>query len=247
MNRTTTTLAGLGAAGALFLAGCGGSGTTTATSAPSSAAGTSASATTSSASTSSASSSSAGSSSASSTSSSDSESSSASSAGTNSSLSLSSVSATTTVGGDTTTLDAQSTTWFDTMCTGLAPLTQFSSSAASLGDDPSKIGPVFVEIGESMTSTAATLQDTPPPTFEGGEAVATQFIDALTELGPAFADLGTKAGALDPANPAGAQEFAAGLQSIATQAQGLTAVEATDAVKKAVAAIPSCSTIFGQS
>src|SRR4051812_24446614 len=37
-----------------------------------------------------------------------------------------------TVGGDTTELDAQTATWFDTFCTGMGPLGELQNGASSI-------------------------------------------------------------------------------------------------------------------
>ncbi|GAA1996011.1 hypothetical protein JL107_07350 [Nakamurella flavida] len=250
MKRTTTMLAGLGAAGALFLAGCGGSDAAAPATSATSAAQTSAASTSAAVSTPSSASSMESMATSMDMSSMDMSSMDMSSMDMSSqdmsSMEMS-ASATTTVGGDTTTLDAQSTTFFDTFCTGLAPLKQLSAAGDSLGNDPAAIGTLFGQIGDAMTATGTQLQSTPPPTFEGGDALAAQFVDTLSKVGPAFSQFGTQAAAVNPNDPAAGQQLLSGLESVFAEAQGLTAIDASEGVKKAVAAIPSCEGILDNS
>lgn len=246
MKRTTTMLAGLGAAGALFLAGCGGSDSATATtSAAPTSAQSSASVSTSTGATSSADSTTATSAASSATSSADSTESAdstGSSTGASPSLPIEGPTATTTVGGDTTTLDEQSTAWFDTACSGLAPLTQLGQSASQVSD-PTQLGSILTQLGGAMTTTASSLGSLPPPTFEGGDALAEQTTAALGKFGPSLSALGAKAATLSPTDTAGGQQFLGELQSTFSELPGLLAFDVTPDLQKAIAAVPSCTAL----
>ncbi|GAA1996023.1 hypothetical protein GCM10009818_02330 [Nakamurella flavida] len=158
------------------------------------------------------------------------------------SMSMAAPTATTTVGGDTTELDAQSSAWFDTTCSGLAPLTEITQSASSISD-PTQLGAVLTQLGDAMTSTATQLGSTPPPTFEGGDALATQTTEALNKFGPALSALGAKAATISPTDQAGGQQFLTELQSTFSELPGLLAFDVNPDLQQAIAAVPSCAAL----
>ena len=95
--------------------------------------------------------------------------------------------ATTTVGGDSTEFDAQTITWFDTMCTGIEPLAELQQSASSL-TTTAQLSSAMSTIGTSMTETSSKLAALPAPTFEGGDTVAETVQTGLASFGQTFTD-----------------------------------------------------------
>ena len=94
-------------------------------------------------------------------------------------------------------IDAQTTAWFTTLCTGLAPLNSLSSLLPSAGGgipDTGSFGTRITGIGMELKSTSFALKTQPPPTFPGGAAYAAKATGALTQLGAAFSDAGPKIG-----------------------------------------------------
>lgn len=151
--------------------------------------------------------------------------------------------AVTTVGGDVTEFDTQTTTWFDTMCTGIAPLSELSSSlstAASTAD----LSTTMTSVGTAFTDTALKLQDLPAPTFDGGDALAQTVEQGLQNFGQTFVDFGVRAAQLKDGDSAGLQQFQNDLQSELADSP-VTQLDATPAVQQQIQKIPSCEPYFG--
>lgn len=149
----------------------------------------------------------------------------------------------TTVGGDVTEFDTQTTTWFDTMCTGIQPLSGLSSSlstAASTAD----LSSAMSSVGSAFKDTAAKLQDLPAPTFDGGDALAQTVEQGLQSFGQTFEDFSARAAQLTDGDSAGLQQFQNDLQSELADSP-VTQLDATPAVQAEVQKIPSCEPFFG--
>lgn len=146
-----------------------------------------------------------------------------------------------TVGAAGGKLDAQSTTWFSTLCTSLEPI-------ATLNDFPqlsaSNIGQLheyadrITKIGTNFSASAAQLKQLPAPTFPGGAGYADKSVAALAEFGNVFSQLGQKVKAGD----------AAGLASLSDVMQSgpikdLSGLELDTSTSKSIAAIPACKKI----
>jgi hypothetical protein len=159
-----------------------------------------------------------------------------------SSLSATSTSAI-TIGGDTTELDAQTATWFDTFCTGMGPLGELQSGASSISS-VQQLSEQMTSIGTALTDTGAKLAVLPPPTFEGGDQVAQQLQANMQQGGPVFTEYGQKALQLDPNDQAAGNQFLADFQT-ATAGLGIANFEPTPEVRQAVRAVPACQTLFG--
>jgi len=159
-----------------------------------------------------------------------------------SSLSATSTSAI-TIGGDTTELDAQTATWFDTFCTGMGPLGELQSGASSISS-VQQLSEQMTSIGTALTDTGAKLAALPPPTFEGGDQVAQQLQANMQQGGPVFTEYGQKALQLDPNDQAAGNQFLADFQT-ATAGLGIANFEPTPEVRQAVRAVPACQTLFG--
>ncbi len=154
---------------------------------------------------------------------------------------VSTPSPTTTVGGDTTTLDAQSTTWFDTMCSGMQPMTALVSgdidSAESFNDAMNTAGKAFQDTG-------AQLGTIPPPTFEGGEEFAATTSAGFQDFGQTFIDIGQRALEVEDGDTAAQQQLLQDLQSEAVNSP-VAQMQLTPQLAEAVQAIPSCQALFG--
>ena len=148
-----------------------------------------------------------------------------------------------TIGGDTTELDEQTATWFDTFCTGMAPLGELQSGASTI-TSVQQLSEQMTSIGTALTDTGAKLAALPPPTFEGGDQVAQQLQANMQQGGPVFTDYGQKALQLDPNDQAAGNQFLADFQA-ATADLGIANFEPTPAVRQAVRAVPECQTLFG--
>ena len=148
-----------------------------------------------------------------------------------------------TIGGDTTELDAQTATWFDTFCTGMGPLGELQSGASTI-TSVQQLSEQMTSIGTALTDTGAKLAALPPPTFEGGDQVAQQLQANMQQGGPVFTDYGQKALQLDPNDQAAGNQFLTDFQA-ATADLGIANFEPTPAVRQAVRAVPACQTLFG--
>lgn len=159
-----------------------------------------------------------------------------------SSLSLS-VTATTTVGGGTTSLDAQSTAWFETLCTGVSPLADLEQTMKSVSSGQ-ELGSAMTTVGTAFTDTAAKLADQPAPTFEGGEDLASNTQTAMQTFGQTFQDFGARAAKITNDDTAGQQQFLQDFQAALTQSP-LAEMKLSPDVQQAVQQIPACQKIMG--
>jgi len=151
--------------------------------------------------------------------------------------------ATSTVGAGTTELDAQSATWFDTLCTGLAPFKSLATNPPNI-TSAADVSSLMTNVGGAMTQTGSALASTPPPTFQGGDTAASGIVAALQQYGPVFSDFGQKAAQIDPNDAAALQQLATDFEGQVSGASSLTQFDFDPAVKQAVNQIPSCNGIF---
>jgi hypothetical protein len=140
-------------------------------------------------------------------------------------------------------LDATSTAWFETFCGGLSGLTDLQSQASSISS-PAQAGQLLGDLGTALTSTGQQLSTLPPPTFQGGQELATTAVQALQQVGPAFTEFGQKAAALDPNDQAAAQQFGSEFQQQLSGLQGLTQIRLDPDTQEAVSQIPACAPLF---
>lgn len=159
-----------------------------------------------------------------------------------SSLSLS-VTATTTVGGGTTSLDAQSTAWFETLCTGVSPLADLEQTMKSVSSGQ-ELGSAMTTVGTAFTDTAAKLADQPAPTFDGGQELAANTQTAMQTFGQTFQDFGARAAQISNSDTAGQQQFLQDFQAALTQSP-LAEMKLSPDVQQAVQQIPACQKIMG--
>lgn len=155
-------------------------------------------------------------------------------------------------------LDAASTTWFQTMCTGAAPLVEALKEAQTAvqggATDPkgaqSAVAELFGAAADTATSTAATLSTLPPPGVSGGPTLAAQFPPLLTSIGASLASATaefkaanvTDKDSFDAAMSALNGKLAAALAPLSGAMATLSTTIPPD-VQTAVTALPECAFI----
>lgn len=156
-----------------------------------------------------------------------------------------SVTATTTVGGGATSLDAQSTAWFETLCTGVAPLADLPAKMSSVSSGQ-ELGTAMTTVGTAFTDTAGKLADQPPPTFEGGQDLAANTQTAMQSFGQTFQDFAARASQLQDGDSAGQQKFLSDFQAAMSQSP-IAKMELTPDVQESVKQIPACRALMSSS
>jgi predicted small secreted protein len=159
----------------------------------------------------------------------------------------------TTLGQGATGIDEQTTVWFDTYCTAMAPVLDLQNLGSEL--DTSDLEGTFKTLSEAMnklgaafTDASAKLKDAPPPTFDGGPEFASKILTAFEELGPKFTALGEEFAKADPSDPASMQNLQTlgqDLQSAAEPMQEFANMKVTPEVQMAIMQIPSCAKMTG--
>lgn len=150
----------------------------------------------------------------------------------------------TTVGGNVTELDAQSVTWFSTFCGGFKGIVDLQSQGMTDMNTPAAAGQFFSTLGQTMTDTGSKLATVPPPTFEGGDQLASTAQDVFGKLGPAFTEFGAKAATIDSGDQAAVQQFAAELQQQAAGLQDIQKIELSPQVQAAAEKqVPECAAL----
>ncbi|MEO7124892.1 MAG: hypothetical protein ABI034_01985 [Nakamurella sp.] len=171
--------------------------------------------------------------------------------------------ATTTVGDGT--LDAQSTQWFTTACTGLQPMGDMLATVLGIGmgaamatgtaaagspspaDMQSKLAAALTSAGTALSDTEAKLQATPPPTFAKGGEMASAFLTFLKKTGPKLADAGKQVAATPVTDAASLQTALSKIQTLGGDDLGgadpLSGYDLDPATEKAIETIPACKTM----
>jgi len=147
-------------------------------------------------------------------------------------------------------IDAQTTAWFDALCTGIAPIKAVENAGLDTPNpDPAAGQQALVgaikTLSSAFTSTAATLATTPPPTFAGGAQFAST---GTTGLGSTGTDLETSAETFAAVDPSDASKLAAAkttLKADLIMAIGpLQSISGLDpAIQAATTQIPSCKSL----
>jgi len=147
-------------------------------------------------------------------------------------------------------IDAQTTAWFDALCTGIAPIKAVENAGLDTPNpDPAAGQQALVgaikTLSSAFTSTAATLATTPPPTFAGGAQFAST---GTTGLGSTGTDLETSAETFAAVDPSDASKLAAAkttLKADLIKAIGpLQSISGLDpAIQAATTQIPSCKSL----
>jgi hypothetical protein len=146
--------------------------------------------------------------------------------------------------GTDTTLDAASVTWFETMCQGLAPLTDIQKEATA-STTAGEAAAALAQAGSAMTDTADQLSQLPPPNVENGDALATSVVTGLKDFGMTFSDFSVRAAALKEGDTAALQQFGTDLQSALSSTSPLGDAQPSAEVQAQVRKLPACQTVFG--
>ena len=148
-------------------------------------------------------------------------------------------------------LDAQTTHWFDVFCTGLAPMASMDSEMTSVDPtDPKGMQTSYVTLyntlGDAFTKTAASLQSTPPPTFDKGAEIAGDLVTSLATAGTEMKKVAGQVAAADASDVDSIQTaMAQANQEMSKDLSGLDIddYELDPKTQDAVDAIPSCKAI----
>ncbi len=160
---------------------------------------------------------------------------------------------TTTLGGDATGIDEQTTQWFDTFCTSLAPVKDLQNLQSKIDPSDPKatltaVSDAMTKLGAAFTDAGSKLKDAPKPTFDGGDEFADKIVTSFSELGPKFTSLGEKFAKADPSDPSSLSELSTlstDLQDAVKPLQELQNMKVSSAVAQGIAAIPSCQALSG--
>lgn len=147
-------------------------------------------------------------------------------------------------GAAVSTLDAASVTWFETMCQGLAPLSDIQQEATASTTAGEAAG-ALAQAGSAMTDTATALAELPPPNVEGGAALATSVVAGLKDFGMTFSDFSVQAAALKEGDTAALQQFATDLQTALAASSPLGDAQPSAEVQAQVRTLPACKAVFG--
>jgi len=148
-------------------------------------------------------------------------------------------------------LDAQTTHWFDVFCTGLAPMASMNDAMTSIDpSDPKSMQSSYVTLyntlGDAFTKTAASLQGTPPPTFDKGAEIAGDLVTSLSTAGTEMKKVAGQVAAADASDVDSIQTaMAQANQQMSKDLSGLNIddYELDPKTQDAVNAIPSCKAI----
>lgn len=144
-----------------------------------------------------------------------------------------------TAGDGSGELDAQTTTWFSTFCTGLAGVADLQTISSA-----QQASQVLQRVGTDMTNTASQLAALAPPTFSGGDGLAASAVNSFNQIGPAFVSFGQRAGTIGENDEAATQQFAADFQAQLAPLASLTKIQLDPATQQAVSAIPECNQVM---
>jgi len=148
-------------------------------------------------------------------------------------------------------LDAQTTHWFDVFCTGLAPMATMDGAMTSVDpSDPKDMQASYVTLyntlGDAFSKTAASLQGTPPPTFDNGAQIAGDLVTSLSTAGAEMKKVASQVAAADASDVDSIQTaMAQASEQMSEDLSGLNLddYELDPKTQDAVNAIPSCKAI----
>ena len=147
-------------------------------------------------------------------------------------------------GGTAAALDADSVTWFETMCQGLAPLSDIQKEATA-STTAGEAAAALAQAGTAMTDTADQLSQLPPPAVDGGDALATSVVAGLKDFGTTFSDFSVRAAALKEGDTAALQQFGTDLQTALSASSPLGDAQPSAEVQAQVRKLPACQSVFG--
>ena len=146
-------------------------------------------------------------------------------------------------------LDERSVAWFDTLCTGVSPIVELAQSADTSGLSDAAAQQKGVDLisqfGAALSATGESLDGTPPPTFDGGEAFATEITSGLNESGTKMAALATSFGAINPSDTAALEAAVKDLPTqLSSALQPIAAIGDLDpSISSAVQELPACQAL----
>lgn len=155
--------------------------------------------------------------------------------------------ATTAASSTAAVLDAQSTAWFDALCTEIAPI----KAVQNIGDDSSgqdaatqwqaKLTALH-SLSAAFSVTSTRLAASPPPTFNGGSDFAEKLTTGLSTAASTLSDAADKLDAVDPddASALAAAQPVFKINVLKAVAALQTVSQLDPAVVTAVRGIPSC-------
>jgi hypothetical protein len=147
-----------------------------------------------------------------------------------------------------TELDETSTTWVVTFCTGFADIAEFTSPDTGMGKDETiqAVVDAYQGMADAASAAADALENTPAPTFAGGERMATGVHDWFRDVAEAYGDgaASIAAGDYDTSS-----DLKADIDAIETQVNtanarlGQTLGSVDPDVGRAIAAQPECAAL----
>jgi len=144
-------------------------------------------------------------------------------------------------------LDAQSTAWFDALCTQIAPIRAVQNLGGdSSGQDAARRWQAKLAalrtLSQAFSATSTTLAPTPPPTIEGGADFAEKLTKGLSTAASTLSDATDKLDAVDPtdASALAAAQPVFKINVLKAVAALQTVSQLDPAVVTAVRGIPSC-------
>ena len=163
-------------------------------------------------------------------------------------------------GGNTITLgdgslDARTSAWFETLCTGLTPVKNATGLTGGGSSDPKTqldtSVAAFDSIGDALIATASSLGALPAPTSAHGDEIASTVVTVLSTAGP---EVKAAAKTLSETAPTdGATVTAAIQQAVTRMTNSVSGLDAATykldpGTEAAIHRIPSCAAIgFAQS
>jgi hypothetical protein len=154
---------------------------------------------------------------------------------------------TTTVGNTTSGLDQTSTEWLSAFCVSLGPVISSGSqlsklTSSSTAAERHRTVQMYETLGATLTTVAATLEDLPAPTFEGGTALAGKVITAYSTAGPAVTAATKRIAASPPvAGTSGVTALTDSLRDASAPLEDIGSLTMTQPTRADLLTIPSCA------
>jgi len=124
----------------------------------------------------------------------------------------------------------------------VAPLADLQQTMSSVSSGQ-ELGDAMNTVGTAFTDTAGKLADQPPPTFDGGQELATNTQTAMQSFGQTFQDFGARAAQIQDGDQAAQQQFLTDFQAAIGQSP-IAQMQLAPEVQQAVKQIPACQTLM---
>jgi hypothetical protein len=164
--------------------------------------------------------------------------SSASSSATSSESSEETTSSASSAATGTVEVDAQTAAWFETFCGGLAPFGELVNGDVDV-TSPEQAGQILTSLGQQLAQTSSDLTELPPPTFEGGEQLASEVQSALQQAGEVFVEFGERAATIDITDAQAGAQFGQDLQA-ALSGLEISQFNPSAEAREVAQAVPAC-------